>query len=188
MNTIKIRKPVMNALIWVVPQVAAFAGGLSVAAWTASTVVHRVDDLAGLIITLLSAFAAWAVLGMGANDISKAMTRRHARKSPAGAVASAEAAYRDPSLFDLEIKDNALKTAEFRLAGVETDDEQIAAADAIYRWVADPTADRRVRAAAHRNLHNRITHDDKPTVTEFLKRAEAYEAFLGDREEWSARA
>lgn len=90
-------------------------------------------------------------------------------------------------LLDLTIKDNALKTAQYRISGIETDAEQIAAADQIYRWITDPAADRRVREAAHRNLHNRITHNTKITVAEFIDRAAEYERFLTTTEEVMTR-
>lgn len=90
-------------------------------------------------------------------------------------------------LLDLTIKDNALKTAQYRISGIDTDADQIAAAEAIYRWVTDPAGDPRVREAAARNLHNRITHDTKITVAEFLDRAADYERFLTAHDEVMTR-
>lgn len=188
MSTVKTRNSVITAVVWIVPQIVAFAGGIAVAAWVISIVANRVDDAHGLVLTLVTAIGAWSILGVLGIDVSKTIAANCRRPKTATATAdrAQTAVNRDPNLFDDAIKDRSLHMARWAIENLRTDVDHIEAARAIARWITDPMGDRRVRDRAAHHLYRRL--DKKVPVAEFLTRAGEFETFLRETEEWFLRA
>lgn len=94
---------------------------------------------------------------------------------------SAEDLYGDRDLTDIALRELALDIA-VKIPGARAD---LANARDLATWLLDPEANRVVRRSALERAHHRLPNS---SAKELIRRAEEFEGFLGEREEWSARA